>query len=454
MTRVMQSDQKFINATRYLLNFTDYIENSALRFLKEKKPPLPNQVFMPCNHDGTGFIKSFQAYVELRGLPIPDVSCLTQYEGVHTFPDEPGFFTARDLDRAMRDRSEQVFENRHRIADVLLNNWTNPDVGRMYSYNTTSKKCIVNHVGGTRFKDNWYLRTSVTNAPLAQNLRLYDRQFLSEFMRVKDDGTLDQPLIFRVNERPPDSDPPTNKSVDHILNEKTTTILSSGRGSVGPHMYGKLYPEEIPAYAAAVDMSDLSIQQAEDARTPSSLAILLMPLALNLVPIALLAQVNSFFMLMYTLMSDVITVIPLAIKGVELILIGKQRHVAAAIRFSTRANGSLPETASMEMWTAECRARDNVLPTGIAFVVLAIVFIILGIALEFIAKAYVNRRRLRRRLLEAEHEPLVNSLLQRKSSGDNHKIGAIGATRGVPDVTSSDAWDGINNADYSAPDSY
>lgn len=421
MTKIMQSDEKFVSSIAYILNFTEYIEQSAVRFLQNGKPPSPDQTFMPCNRAPRDF-PPFTARLETMSLPAPDISCLTQFQGVQTFPDEPTTFTAAGLDRALRDSMQRLYEARLQIADVLLGNWSVPDVGRLFSYNTTSNVCITSEAAGIRVGPHWYHLTSVTNAPLPDNLPLFGRQFISEYMRVDGAGRMAKPLRFKLNKRPPDGDP-----TPYILQNDTTTSLASNRGSVGPHSYGRIYPNLIPAYEAAFDLSDLSIQQANDALTPSSLSILLLPLTLNLIPLALLAPTGSFSMLMYTLMSDVITVVPLALKGIELIYIGRERHVAAAIRFSTAVNGSLSETAGMELWTTECRARENVVPTGISFLVLAIVFIVIGVYLELAAKAHVDRWSFKRKLLKLEFENPLPSFrpLQSISTGNTGAMGTI-----------------------------
>lgn len=413
MAKLMKSDEEFVSAVNYVMSFTKYVEQSALQFLKNHKPPLYGQIFMPCNHKGAGFLKSFKSHLEQRGFPTPDVSCLTEFHGIQTFPDEETKFTAVGLDHAIRTSLERIYVNRFRIADLIIGNWKEPDVGRMYDYDTTAKKCIINEAPGIRIGTKWYFRMLVTNAPLEKNLPLLSRQYISEYVHVNKEGKMEAALPFKLTMRPPEND-----TSPQILQNDTTTSLDLRRGSAGPHMYGHIDPPFIPSVAAAMELSDSSIQQANDALTPSSLAILILPLALNLIPLASLTKVTSIGMLMYTLMSDVLTVIPLAIKGVELIIIGQERHTAAAIRFSTAANGSLPESAAMELWTAECKARDNVLPAGIAFVSLAIIFCAIGVTLEYMCNKYASRRKVSRR---TEHEPFLRSSSEVRSNNHTSK---------------------------------
>lgn len=97
-------------------------------------------------------------------------------------------------------------------------------------------------------------------------------------------------------------------------------------------------------------------------------------------------------MLLYILLNNVVTVIPLVIKGVAIIVIGRQRYVSVGMRFTVNVRGRRPPSAGMEMWAAECGARDSVLTICVVFVVLALLFIGIGISLEFVAKNFLDKR--------------------------------------------------------------
>lgn len=108
-------------------------------------------------------------------------------------------------------------------------------------------------------------------------------------------------------------------------------------------------------------------------------------------------------MLLYTLFSDILTVIPLAIKGAELVYIGGLRHRTIAVRMTSAMNGTLSNSAGASLWAAECRATKRVRPLGFAFLTIALVFLTLGVWLEFWARQYVKMRE-RKRRVQAEEE--------------------------------------------------
>lgn len=84
----------------------------------------------------------------------------------------------------------------------------------------------------------------------------------------------------------------------------------------------------------------------------------------------------------------------------ELVSIGGRRHPGAAINVTSALSGIKTEIATMQIWTAECRADANVHVLSVTFPVLSIVFLFLGVALEFLAQAWMKKRLLRQKLFK------------------------------------------------------
>lgn len=392
MATRLQTNKTFIQSSQVLDSYLNFAENSTLRVLQSNQEIPKEQTIRVCNTIGRRTIEIIEIFFEDRGLPLPNATCFTTLHGTTTFTNETSPWTASDINTALLQRQVSLHHARKQIVQEVLppKNWTQPDTNFNYRYNISSKQCVMNHAVGFRVGSKWFLGTSITNPGRTHNARLFERQWLTEYIHTAPDDT-NTALKFSARVRPPGDEP-------HVVRTNTTTTLTSGRGAVGPFAFRHAYPSQNEVLAASLEKSDLSIQQADDALTPSSLSILLLPLGLNLIPVALLAPVDTVTMLMYMVMSDVITTIPLAIKGVELIFIGRERHVSTAVQFTASVSGELSQTASMQIWSAECMARENVTRVGIAFVVLAAIFIAMGISLELIAKSYVDRhRRLRKR---------------------------------------------------------
>lgn len=444
MTKLLRDDSDFIQSTAVIQRHVHHVEAGVRRFLREKRTPPANESLHPCNSDGRGYRNSMRFFLIDHGLPEPDMTCLTEFEGVHNNVDttNPWLDTPVSVDNvydAIITRANTMYRNRRIIADTILGNWTTPDVNIHYLYNTTSKRCMINHVGGMRVGEKWYIFTTVTNKPRRKSVPLFHRQWLTEYIHAYPNASdLAAPLNFSAPQRPPDSAPP---DTPHILINDSTTVLGSSGGFAGPYAFNSMYPEENPALIVAMDQSDLSIQQADDALAPSSLAILLLPLAMNVIPLALISEgATTKATLLYALLTDVATVVPLGIKGVELVVIGHQTHRAIVMRLTAAVSGEMSESAAMELWGAQCRADGDILPAGIAFIVVALVFLLVGIALELYARAYIKRKA----ALQAMQGPLPPSKVGLGGGGEEDAKNAmmvLRATDGVPVSMTSSAGD-------------
>lgn len=172
-----------------------------------------------------------------------------------------------------------------------------------------------------------------------------------------------------------------------------STLLVFHHGPAKPDFFKNTFLEDNVAVIRALDKSRHYSEQVSDALSPSSISILVLPLFLNTLPIALFADVSARTMLMYAILSDVLTTIPLFIKGVELITIGSRSRIAAITRISSGFNGTLADVAAAEVYVASCRSKQSVLPKGIGFVGISLAFLILGLAAEVLAREYVAYRR-------------------------------------------------------------
>lgn len=435
MTKIMRSDARFANSLQIIQNFTTYIENRTLLTLQTDKEPPPNQPLSICNSRGTGFHNAMWTWVESHGLPLLNKDCITEFTGTVALEGESEntdyTYTPQQLHHALIARTDALYRLRFNLSNATVGNWTNTDVGKATNYSLASKSCSVYQVGGVRLRDKWYTINAITNNLVFLHLPLFDRQYLSEVMHVADNGSLEDPLLLHAQKRPPKDAP---SDFPHYWINDTTTILKSDDGTVGLGTFNDIHPANVPALQSASDKADFWIQQAHDALAPSSLAILILPLFLNLVPIAFIAHVRTLTMLLYTIMSDVVTVIPLAIKGIELIAISRQRHIDATIVVTSAMLGVKAETATMQMWTAECRAEANVYTLGVVFLVVSIVSLLVGIALEFLAQAYKKKRLLRRKLFNMEFEPQVASPAP---ASEEISVGAVASHRQVGKKTNS-----------------
>lgn len=339
----------------------------------------------PCNlhHGRERFRAAVNIHMELRRLPPADLSCLSEYVGPLTT------MTSKELFDGIRTRSEAIRRNRLRIANVIVGNWSN-DISTplRFEHKTDTTVCRLNFASGFRVARKWYLLSTVANIMNGENVAYLKRESIAEYHRVLPNHSLDNALDMTLNIRPADGD-----DSPHKQQPNTTTVLILGSGLSQPSNFARVHMADIPAIKDGMDIISLSIQQANDALALSSIAILMLPLILNLVPSVLFMPLpGAWSTLGYVLLTDIVTVIPLAIKGIELIGVGQFTAYSASGQISSPVNGSFGISAGAEIWVARCRARRDLVLIGSIFVSLSILALMIGIGLEHVCQKRIARR--------------------------------------------------------------
>lgn len=425
---VLSSDPQFQSSLKKIQDHIAFIERQTISSLsspqiptnsdtssrKHKPPTLQPCLFTDGWRFPHGVIKRF---LNLN-LGEPEITCITQFEGIHTgmtsddanneIPSPVPPHSVAELYDAVVTRASTLYALRFNITSAAGVDWPLADVLYRFPYNQTLRKCLVHPVSALRVNSNtsdtggkqWYTDMRVSEQPMLHYLPKLQRRFLSEHVHVvsnTDGNTEMKPLTLH--------------NIKDIEGEKTqnsaTTVIIDRPEVVTPSNYDVMRVEENPAIKASLSMSDISVQQVQDALAPSSIAILFLPLALTIVPIAAVAPVSTTSMFLYTLVSDVLAVVPLAIKGVELIIIGFQRHRSIVVRITSTIDGTFAEKAGAELFAAECRAREYVKPAGIRFLAIALGFMVVGIWLEFLALGIRRRRLASRKALDDKYGSLL-----------------------------------------------
>ena len=314
-------------------------------------------------------------FLKMRGLEAVDNTCIIEKRA-----------PTRDIDSikgAIRNFKDVMHEVKDSFASLALGNWSVSYVSRdlpVVIAGSGRQKCTVDNIVAIRFDGKWYLEGMVTNDELDRKLEAFQRQYLAEIIRAASTSFMDSSLKLAVYVR---------NTTEHITFDRlngTTTVLSSWTGSPQPDTFGTGAWKN--AVMKALEQGDLQAQQIEDVLQPSNLAILILPLIMNFVPAALIGEVNAFGMWMYILLTDVLTAIPLAIKGVEVIAGAKSESAEAYTRFTGVPN----DDAVAEVFVAECQLGNSLLATGVAFLTVALSLMIAGIALEIISRWYRRRK--------------------------------------------------------------
>lgn len=126
---------------------------------------------------------------------------------------------------------------------------------------------------------------------------------------------------------------------------------------------------------------------ADDAITPSNLAIFAMRMLLTLVPLALMTKKGRKRIIFYMMLSDILTALPMLIEGVELLQIAHSQFNEVVCRVG-ETSGETDVVA--KTWVAKCRVRRNSRSIGIALVTVCLVSMAFGLALEIWSKRWLK----------------------------------------------------------------
>lgn len=172
-----------------------------------------------------------------------------------------------------------------------------------------------------------------------------------------------------------------------------TGMLNLFQGSSSSSHFGFTPLEENPGIQAALRKGNHEKEQVEDSDTISNDALIVLPAILALVPIGLFQDVSLYITIIYIIATDVISVMPLLIKGIELIIYGSKKHYATVSYFYGGQNAT--DLAVVETWAVECSMRSFVKRKGIVLLCSAFLSISVGIFLEFFTRYLVKRYRSR-----------------------------------------------------------
>ncbi|CAN8065485.1 unnamed protein product [Agarophyton chilense] len=258
--------------------------------------------------------------------------------------------------------------------------YPNPDTVYNFPFVTSTETCLINAIGAYRLDDAWYVNVAITNELKSKHLEDHGRLYLIEYM-----GSNGTHANMTLRE-------PSN---GYQMHSDASTLHVNDSGSGSPNFFKPTPFTENIALIRALDKVQLYWQQAHDATSLSSIFILFLPLFLNILPIAMFADVTRLSMLFYSLLSDILTTVPLAIKGVELIHIGSTTTVGVVIRMTSFHNGTRPTEAGAEVFLASCQTKAGVYNAGIAFLVIAIAFMVVGLILEVVVRQLVAQRRMK-----------------------------------------------------------
>lgn len=252
-------------------------------------------------------------------------------------------------------------------------NWTSGAFpGRSWDLTRNSQRCLVSNAFFMHKNGVTYFRSFLNNLPPGVWGGTYGRQSIVEFIR-QDMNT----SVRSIHRR--------NGNEDQFENSTTILVKRDGRSRNGDNPGFVVFDDPSSPVGRVYRLNQVPIDLASDAVTVSNIAILALPMVMNIVPLAILADVQGWAMLCYVIFTDVFSTLPLLIKGVELINAGRSMTDVVMFRVG---NSSLN---IMEIFGVECSGEPRFRSLGIIFVVISSMAIIIGICLEVMAMWYVSK---------------------------------------------------------------
>lgn len=293
-------------------------------------------------------------------------------------------------------KAERLRNTYRRIASTFAKssreqNWKSPLSEWQYIDSDTDQECSIERATGIRIGNKWHLLASATNSIVSKYMPLDQRYVLEEWIS-KD---LCCPLTLWFPSR---NETNTKKAEPRAF----STIVEKSSGKVHISAFYNMPFDRNPSLSRALMANTLAIDQAEDALRLSNVAILALPMAMSFIPVSLIADVSDFAAFAFVLITDVFSVIPFLIKGIELLYTGSDEQVSA----DTWITGEEALLVA-ESWVAGCTPKDKYRVWGICFIVIGISVILVGFALEIFTRRFMRRRRLQ----GEDPRPLGDALL-------------------------------------------
>lgn len=274
----------------------------------------------------------------------------------------------------IRNGIDASFEATRKIPLPTYNeDWQVPNtpfkmIGR--SQNRHAQTCTIESSFAYRVRRQWYLRVVATNRPPLSFQPDFRRHLLQEF--VPRSGKHSLHMVHR-------------RLQDDQFENCTTLVAMWGGGGVAVEV--QKFDDGLSPLGQAYRNNLVRVDLASDSVTISNVAILALPMAMALVPVAFIADLNMMGMFAYTLVTDVFSTVPFLIKGIELVQSSRPNSKVFSGQYA--GNDSF---GALQVWTAECAGQGEFRVMGIAFMVTALSVLVMGVSMEFWAKQIMKQK--------------------------------------------------------------
>lgn len=320
--------------------------------------------------------------------------CTTLYDQFDTQNNSE----AEDIARISKNLIESIEDLNKTLGDVGLDVVKNYDVpwetargNDAYPVTDTRivtiRKCRAYRAIGYRVNGTWGIGASVFRYPYDYNAADWNKTSITEFLTVKN-NSLSQHKFWS---------PVCNTDRNATDWVHGTAIEEGWVGTVRWDHDPKgsdSKTEFIETHYGLIDALGAGEKQKEilqDSGTLSNIAVLMLPGALTLFPIGLFQEVGLGTVIMFSIATDVVSVLPVLIKGIEMVVYGVRKYYGLVSEFT--GSSEINELGVAQVYPAVCEFQSWIKNLGIALICIAIFLMILGISLEFISLWNAKRKR-------------------------------------------------------------
>lgn len=227
-----------------------------------------------------------------------------------------------------------------------------------------------------RVKGTWSVALDFTNAPGEVRLLDWQRAYYTEVLHVADGGAVQSVGV----------DVPECEAGNATVGSKGKAVVQLWGGAPKWSSFLTSELEENPALKVVLrelNDNEYVTSQVDEAFRLSNTAILLLPSVFVLVPIHLFQFVDEWATGLYIILTNLCSVTPIAIKGIELLIFYYKKHYST---ISYVYGQSSSEVMAAETWVSACQLRTSVKWHGIGYLLFAICTFVAGLVLEMVVR--------------------------------------------------------------------
>lgn len=154
--------------------------------------------------------------------------------------------------------------------------------------------------------------------------------------------------------------------------------------------YEGMYSKDSQSSILALSYGQVEKIKIQESDSVSTLALLFIPAILSVIPLGLFQEASLSVMVLYAVATDFLSVLPIAVQGVELLLYGSRKHFSYVSDISNDERQiSLEKFATS---VTKCEANPSVWRRGAIFVALAAILMTCGFAFEILSRRKLSRK--------------------------------------------------------------